>query len=101
LFELERKLYLVNISVEGVERPEENKGNDGDDGKGDDDEDNSGDNYDDLDDEHDHMETNKKHVLDSKTPPVGRSQSAGGGAHYKTVGLLDEIGEGVVPGKTY
>jgi hypothetical protein len=56
LFELEKKLYLINISVEGLELDEQGKNQDEDDGKGDDEEDNSDDNYDDLDEEQDHID---------------------------------------------
>jgi hypothetical protein len=70
LFELEKKLYLVSIIVEGAEKSVVTKGGDDDDGKGGDDEDNSDDNYDDLDDEQDQMEIDKKYDPETKIPPA-------------------------------
>jgi hypothetical protein len=61
LFELEKKLYLISIRVEGLERSGQSKSNnDDDDGKGDDEEDNSDDNYDGLEYDQDQMEIDKK-----------------------------------------
>jgi hypothetical protein len=82
LFELEKKLYLVNISVEGLEAENNGKTDDDGDDKGDEDGEDVDDNYDGLDDS-DQMET-----TDSKTPDVAlsKSQQPRGGAPCKTAG---------------
>jgi hypothetical protein len=76
LFELDKKLYLVSISFEGVEH--QGVGNsggngDGDDPDGDDEEGRSDDDYDDLDDPQDLMETDKQ------TSNITNNKSTGGG----------------------
>jgi hypothetical protein len=54
LFELEKKLYLISINVEGLEISGQSKSNN------DDEEDNSDDNYDGLEYDQDQMEIDKK-----------------------------------------
>jgi hypothetical protein len=67
LFELEKKLYLIDIRVEGLENLGHGASHGGDDGKDDDEGDNSDDNYDDLEDEQDQMEMDRKSDSLSKT----------------------------------
>jgi hypothetical protein len=99
LFELDKKLYLVSISVEGVEHQEaRNSGDngDGDDPGGDDEEGRSDDDYDDLDDPQDLIETDKQtlNIINSKSTSGGQRSVSGPRAV-----TFSQEGRALVPGK--
>jgi hypothetical protein len=83
LFELDKKLHLINIVIEGAEKEccATSKG-DGDDSDGDEEEQND-------DDVPKQMDTNKKNGMqfEKKTPSAPRQF---GGGDVKTVGLVEE-----------
>jgi hypothetical protein len=95
LFELDKKLYLVSILVEGFEQEDDSRSGKGDDGDQGDDEDGAqDDDFDDLDDEQD-METDKSvQNTNNFTTPQGKQIA---GSKTKTVSgpLVDMSLEGM------
>jgi hypothetical protein len=94
LFELDKKLYMVNILVEGLEHKEGGNSDKDDDDQGDDgdngtNEDINDDNFDDLDDQQDSMETYKGNSSARFATPTEKYQRQGG---TRTVSL-DQLGD--------
>jgi hypothetical protein len=92
LFELEKKLYLVNISVEGLEAMDHGgaSGSGGGDDKGDGD-DSSDENFDGLDDIPDQMETENKAVQTPKADLPSRAQQPRTDGKHKIIRQTAEV----------